>query len=278
MAEMGHPLEINLHKILQERVPKKYFRFIPGFLIGKLERVIRQKELNEMLRVAYPARGHEFATAILRHLGITVTVEGEENIPQGRIMFASNHPLGGLDGIALISVLGQRYGDSGIRFLVNDMLMHVEPLRDVFLPVNKYGSQGREAARDIKEALASDKQILQFPAGLVSRLHDDGEIKDLEWQKSFVTKAIEYDRAIVPVRFEGLNSMKFYKMARRRKKLGLKVNIEQVMLPGEVCKAAGSHYVIKFGEAIPVERLREQPGSAKEVAARIRDIVLGMKR
>lgn len=268
---MDKPLHIDLHGILRERMPRKVSRFVPGFMISALERLIHQEELNGMLTAAFPKRGSAFARAILSHLDIEVEVEGLENIPaEGRFMFAGNHPLGGLDGIALIAVLGKKYGDNGIRFLVNDMLMNVEPLRDVFLPINKYGSQGRQAAVAINEALASGMQIFQFPAGLVSRLHDDGTVSDLEWQKAFVAKAIEYKRDIIPVRFEGENSQRFYRVARWRKKLGLKVNIEQALLPGELCKARGSHYRIIIGHPILWKELESSGKPAKTLAAEIR--------
>ena len=269
----GNPMEIDLHRILRERLPEKYGRVIPGFVISLLERIIRQKELNEMLRVGWPARGSEFATRILDYLGVTLDVEGLDRLPDRRLMFAGNHPLGGLDGIALISVLGRKYGDEWVRFLVNDMLMNVEPLRDVFLPVNKYGSQGRAAALAINEALASGKQIFQFPAGLVSRLHDDGKVADLEWQKAFVAKAIEYERDIVPVRFEALNRMRFYRLARWRKKAGIKVNVEQVMLPAEVCACRDRRFRIVFGSPVGWRDLRDSGESPQRLAARLREEV-----
>lgn len=265
------PLNINLHEILRARMPARINRLVPGFLISGLERLIHQDELNEMLRVGYPLRGSAFARSLLEYLEISVEVEGLERIPsQGRFMFAGNHPLGGLDGIALIAVLGERYGDDGVRFLVNDMLMNVEPLRDVFLPVNKFGAQGRENAIAIGNALASDMQILQFPAGLVSRLHDDGTISDLDWQKTFVAQALKYERDIVPVRFEGRNSMRFYRTARWRKKLGLKVNIEQALLPSELCKARGAKFRIIFGSPESWRGLKATGLPPKALAATLR--------
>ncbi|MDE5874642.1 MAG: 1-acyl-sn-glycerol-3-phosphate acyltransferase [Muribaculaceae bacterium] len=275
---MDKPLEINLHGILRRRLPRKVSRFVPGFMISLLEKVIHQDDLNEMLRVAFPNRGSAFSRKILEHLDIKVEVKGLENLEDGkRYMFASNHPLGGLDGIALIAVLGEKYGDDGVRFLVNDMLMNVEPLRDVFLPINKFGAQGRDAAKAINAALESDMQILQFPAGLVSRLHDDGSISDLTWQKAFVAKALETGRDIVPVRFEGLNSGRFYKAARWRKKLKMKFNFEQVLLPGEVCKARGSRYRIIFGAPVSVRELKARNLPPLALAAQLRREVYQLK-
>lgn len=274
-------MEINLHKILRERMPAKARRFVPGFLISALERIIHQDDLNEMLRVCAPAEGSEFASRILRHLDITITTEGLDRLAAAandgkRLMFAGNHPLGGLDGIALIAVLGGIYGDDGIRFLVNDMLMNVEPLRKVFLPVNKFGAQRRSAAEAINDALASDMQIFQFPAGLVSRLQPGGGIADLEWQKAFVAKAIEYKRDIVPVRFVGENGMRFYRAAKWRKKLGIKVNLEQVLLPGEVCRTRGRSFRIIFGTPISWQELRDSGKTPRRLAAEIRNRVYSL--
>lgn len=271
MAEQQPLLQINLHSILRKRLPAKISRLVPDFVISWLAGIIRQKELNEILRATYPGIGSEFARKVLQHLDITVEVKGFDRLPDNqRYMFASNHPLGGLDGIALIATLGERYGDDNIRFIVNDMLLNVTPLQHLFLPVNKFGKQGREASVIINNAIASDKQLLQFPAGLCSRLGDDGEIADLEWQKSFVVKAIGSERDIVPVFFEGKNSKKFYKTARLRKRLGLKFNIEQILLPSEICKARGKHFRIIFGEPISWHELRKSGKTPKEIAADIR--------
>lgn len=252
----------------------KIGRFVPGFVISALERLIHQEELNGMLRAAFPLKGSAFSRKILEHMGIEVEVTGLDRIPsEGRFMFASNHPLGGLDGVTLLAILGEKYGDDGIRFLVNDMLMNVEPLRGMFLPVNKYGSQGRTAAKAINDAMASDMQILQFPAGLVSRLQPDGSISDLVWQKSVVSKAIEYGRDIIPVRFEGLNSMRFYKVARWRKKLGLKVNVEQALLPGELCGSRGKRFRVIFGRPVSHASLVSRRESSAMIAAALRKMV-----
>lgn len=270
-------LHIDLHRILRERVSGWKGKLIPGALISALERLIHQDELNDVLETCYPAEGTAFAEGAYRYFGLTLDVEGLGNIPpEGRFIFASNHPLGGLDGIGIIKTLGGIYGDDGIRFLVNDMLMNVEPLRSVFLPINKYGSQGRGAARAISEAYASDRQIIIFPAGLVSRLMPDGSIADLEWHKSFVAKAVEYKRDIIPMRFHGLNRRRFYRLARLRKRLGIRFNIEQTMLPAEVCASRGKHFRLTVGTPIPyreIERRLADGETPAAIAASIRDTV-----
>lgn len=271
------PLKLNLHAILRNRLPKKVSRFFPDFVISWLARVIRQDEMNEILRITYPLRGSKFSSKVLEHLDIKVKIKGLENLPPGRFIFASNHPLGGLDGITLIAILGEKYGDENIKFLVNDMLMNVEPLKERFLPVNKFGRQGRDAAVKINEAMESDIQILQFPAGLCSRKLKKNKIEDLEWQKSFITKAIEFQRDIVPLYFEGENSKKFYNTARWRKKLGIKFNIEQILLPSEVCKARGKEFKVTFGQPISWRQIKESKKSAPQLASEIRSLVYQLR-
>lgn len=271
-------LQLDIAGILKKRIPASKQRFIPGFLYKALARLIHQDELNEMLRVSYPSMGSEFSKKILKYLDIEIEIEGAENLPKEgkRVVFASNHPLGGLDGIALIAVLGDRYGDENIRFMVNDLLMNVEPLSNVFLPINKYGSQARTAADAINKEYASDRNMIVFPAGLVSRLHPGGEVSDLQWQKAFLQKALEYDRDIIPVRFIALNRKRFYRLAKWRKKLGIKVNLEQATLPAELCAARGKKFRIIFGSPLNIHDLKSSKKPLLKTAADIRGLVYSL--
>lgn len=269
----NQPLRIDLQEIINTRMPRSKRRWIPRFIVSRLEKIVCQDRLNEILHNTFPHTGTTFASAALKELDITVNVEGEENIPDdGRFIFASNHPLGGLDGIALISVLGQRYGDDNLRFPVNDVLMNVRPLTNIFIPINKFGGQGRRATQLINDTYDSDKQIIFFPAGLVSRRRK-GVIADLTWQKAFVAKAIKSKRDIIPIYFEGQNSSRFYNMARLRQRLGLKFNFEQILLPSELCRAQGKTFTIRFGTPRKYTDLIESGLTPIQIAAEIRDYV-----
>ncbi len=267
-------IDINLHNILRSRIKGWKGRMIPGFMITGLEKLVHQDELNAALDATYPSTGSEFCERIYDFFNVTLEVEGLENIPDyGRFIFASNHPLGGLDGMGLIKVLGAKYGDENIQFLVNDMLMNVIPLRTVFLPINKYGSQAREAAVAIRDAYASDKQILIFPAGMVSRIQPDGSIGDLVWHKSFIDRAIEFHRDIIPIHFEGLNRMSFYRTAKARTKMGIKVNMEQALLPAELCAARGKKFRVRFGKPISWQSLEKSGEPHALLASKLRRLV-----
>jgi 1-acyl-sn-glycerol-3-phosphate acyltransferase len=95
-------------------------------------------------------------------------LHGIENVPEsGSFIFASNHPLGGFDGMLLLKVVEERLGKP--RFLSNDILLNIPQLKSLFVPVNKHGGHSREAVRLLSETYQSDAQILIFPSGLASR-------------------------------------------------------------------------------------------------------------
>ena len=268
----GEPMRIDVDQVLRARLPRHY-RYIPRFAVRWLERTICQDRLNAILVKMAGKDSVDAADAAIDDMQITIEEEGLDRLPEGRYMFVSNHPLGGLDGLALISLLRNRY-DRKIKFLVNDLLMAVEPLRGVFLPVNKYGSQSRTTATQIEEALKSDNQFITFPAGLCSRMQPDGTIADLTWQKAAVVHAINYKRDIVPVYFDAQNSMFFYRFAKWRKRLGIKFNIELIFLPKEMIKQCGTTLRAIIGEPIPWTSLDSR--APKKQAAKLREIVYSM--
>lgn len=241
-------LQVDVDKILTDKNPKVR-KVLPGFVIRYLKRIVHQDEINEILRDYGHLRGREFNDAVLDYMGIKYTVHGAENIPiEGRFIFASNHPLGGLDGMVFISELSKYF--PLIKFPVNDILLYIENYDDIFLPVNKVGTFGREAAQLIEEAYASDYQLLNFPAGICSR-KVKGEVTDLPWQKSFIVKAVQHKRDIVPCYFAGKNSSFFYNLANLRTRLGIKVNIEMLYLADEMFRQKGKEIELFFGEPIP---------------------------
>lgn len=267
-------MQIDVASVLRERAPK-YYRWMPRFVVRWLERLICQDELNAILRAIGDKTGVEAAEIALRELDIKVVVNGIEKVPDnGRYIFASNHPLGGLDGLALISVLGNQYAGK-VRFLVNDLLMAVKPLQDVFLPVNKYGRQSRDRVKDIDEAYDSDAQMITFPAGLCSRKESGKPVADLPWNKSVVTMAMNHQRDVVPVYFDGENSKWFYRWARWRKRMGIKFNLEIILLPREMIKSRGNIYHIHV--ASPVSWNTLDARSPKNEAARLRELVYNMR-
>lgn len=273
MSSSG-PIKLNVKEVLKSKLGTRA-RFLPAFVVGWLERLIHQEDMNSLLENSYPSEGGEFCEKILRELNAKISLVNEFNLPEnGRAVFVCNHPLGGLDGIALIHVLTKRYGE-GLKFVVNDILMSIDPLRCVFVPVNKHGGQSRKGALELDDAMKGTAPVVVFPAGLCSRRGENGIVEDLKWRKMFYTKALEHDRPIVPLFFDGLNSDSFYNWANRRKKMGIKFNLEMILLPREVFLARGKQFNIYCGEILGVDKLRVM-GPSKGVDF-IRQIVYSLK-
>ncbi len=262
------PIRIDVGGVLASRLGGKA-RFVPRFLIRWLEKLICQDQLNQLLESNYPLRGAEFCDGVLCDLDVTIDIRNENLLPKNpRCIIVSNHPLGGLDGMSMISWLSRHY-NRPVRFVVNDLLMAVEPLTNCFVPVNKHGRQSRSSLGSLEEALAGDGPVVIYPAGLCSRLGDDGVVADLAWNKMFVTKAIESRRDIVPVHFDGHNSPSFYRWARIRQRLGIKFNFEMLLLPREVFRSRGKTFTITCGTPVPWQSL-EGGAKAASTAAQLR--------
>lgn len=238
---------IDVEGILRKKNPKLE-RLVPGFLIRYLKRIIHQDEVNAMINGASEKFGLDFVDAIMKEYNITLDVAGAENVPvNGKVIVASNHPLGGIDGIGLMQALGRIRRD--ILFPVNDILLFLENLKPLFIPINKHGSNA-ENIRLFNETFAGSSLICYFPFGLVSR-RVNGKIEDLEWKKTFITKARSSQRDIIPTHISGRNSNFFYNLSAFRKKIGIKANLEMLYLSDEFFKQKGSTMRITFGKPIP---------------------------
>jgi len=250
-------------------------KWIPGPVISYLERTIHEDEINDIMFRFKDLKGLDFVDALLHDLGVEVTLEGAENIPaEGSVIFASNHPLGGLDGIAFMHAIGRYRKD--VKFLVNDILLNVVNLEPLFVGVNKVGGQNKAALSAIEEAYADDHALLVFPAGLVSR-KIKGKIVDLEWKKSFITKAKKYKKDIIPVYIEGKNSNFFYNLARWRANFGVKFNIEMLYLADEFFAQRGQKVVIKIGERVSYTSF-DTSKNERQWAADVKQLVYDLKK
>ncbi len=262
-------LLIDIEQVFKSKNPA-LLKMIPGFVIKYLKHITHQDGINQFIHNNRDKKGLEFSKAILDNFGVQYNTKGLDKIPEnGRYLFASNHPLGGMDGIALISAVGNKFPH--LKFPVNDILMNIKGLNNIFLPINKHGSNPREAAIALNEAYASDAQILMFPAGLVSRKQNN-EIKDLVWKKNFVKKAIEFNRDIIPVHITGRNTNFFYNLANWRKRFRIKANIEMLYLADEFFKQKGENLSIIFGSPVPCEKIKNE-GSISTWTEKIREMV-----
>ena len=249
------PLQFDIRAIIREKAPKAH---VPGFLIRYLERIVHVKQMNAFLRKYPDLEGYDFIRRVIdEELSCTASIEGIENIPtDGKpVIFVSNHPLGGLDGMIIAQMIHEsRQEKRELKVIVNELLMFMKPIAGLWAPVSKTGSLSKEQVLQQQAMWESETDVLTFPAGACSRLQRINHtwlIQDLEWQKNFIQRAREYQRDIVPIYFEGKNSRFFYALAYIRKLLRIPVNIEMLYLVDEMYGAHGKHFRVHVLPPIP---------------------------
>ena len=273
------PLQFDIRAILKSKAPRAH---VPDFLIRYLERIVHVKQMNAFLRVHPDLKRYDFIrTVVGEELGCSASIEGTEHIPaDGRpVIFVSNHPLGGLDGMIIAQMIHESRESKGegrkLKVIVNELLMYMEPINDLWAPVSKTSQISKEQALEQQRMWESETDVLTFPAGACSRLQRmDGhwQIRDLEWQKNFIQRAREYKRDIVPIYFEGRNSRFFYALAFIRKLLHIKLNIEMLYLVDEMYGAHGKHFKVHVLPPIPCTTF-DNSRSPKEWAQYVKNIV-----
>lgn len=247
--EMISPKFLDIQKILAGKNVK-----LPKLLIGFMERILHLDEINSGLYRYRDKVGLDFVQAILGNnhpddLNIQVSVVNPQHLPKdGHPIIAGNHPLGGPDGLALMGAIGQYRSD--IKFPVNDFLLYLPQLAPLFIPIDKV-HRNTKNVNALENAFGGDNALLYFPAGLCSRKHKDGQIRDLEWKPTFVKKAVQYQRDIIPFYFDARNRKRFYNLARLRQRLGIKFNFEMALLPGEMFAQRGHQLHLVVGQPIP---------------------------
>jgi putative hemolysin len=245
---------LDVDKVIATKSPVLY-KLLPGFVIRYFKKLVHQDELNYYLSTYGHMTGVDFIEAVLNDMNTKLELHGLSNIPEkGKCLVASNHPLGGLDGLALMLAVGKMRRD--ILFPVNDILLNIKNLEVLFIPINKLGSNAQNI-QILNDTFASDKLICYFPFGLVSR-KKNGKIMDLEWKTTFLTKARKFERDIIPTHISGRNTNFFYNLANVRKSLKIKGNLEMLFLPDEMIKQNGQTITITFGKPIPFQFFDKQ--------------------
>lgn len=266
---------IDIEKILRDKMGKKA-RYVPRFVISWLKKIIHEDEVNRFLWENRKLEGTEWLTACVQYLDMTLDIVGAENLPDkhdGKLYtFVSNHPLGGQDGVSLGSIIGQHY-DGKFRYLVNDLLLNLPGLKPVSIGINKTGRQSRDFPRIVEAGFNSDNHLLMFPAGLNSRKLN-GEIHDLPWKKTFITKSVETHRDVVPIHFSGRNSKRFYRIAKFSDRW-LPFNLAMLFLVDEMYRNVGKTFRITIGEPIPWQTFNKTK-SPMEWAKFVEDRVYGL--
>lgn len=262
---------IDIESIIHKRTNRR----LPKWLVGVTEKVIHQREINMIISSGKHLPPAQFIKHVLKELCISCEIVEKGDIsPSGRYIFAANHPFGGTDGLLITDALLDKFGDVGT--IVNDMLTLIDPLKPLWIPINKYGHQQSLHSLTYNTALTSQsKQILTFPAGFCSRIIN-GEVADTEWHSRFVKDAKRHNRKIVPVYVDGTLSQRFYNIYKVRRALGIGLNMELMLLVDEMFRQRGKCFKIVFGTPLDADLIAGN--SPTEKCRTVREIAYSLKK
>ena len=253
--------------VLLEQVPglARCPNFLRRFLVFSLRWLICEGRINAFLSEHALARDFDFIDQVFQHLQTDCTVRhGDlENIPaHGRVIIVANHPLGGLDGLAMLRLVSRVRRD--VRIVVNELLLNINQLNNVSLPVDALGGKTRKAdISRIRDALNNDEVVIIFPSGEVSRAGPKG-IRDRKWLPGFIQLAKTTRAPVLPVHIKAHNSNLFYAVSRLSQPLSM------LMLPREMLGFRGQ---IKFtiGQMIAPKAIESLPFSRRKRASLVSD-------
>ncbi|GAB1373115.1 lysophospholipid acyltransferase family protein [Candidatus Kapaibacterium sp.] len=241
--------KINIRKILEEKAPAlllKYPEFVVNLFINVLTGFLKVNEINKFLEQNLEKFNFDFIDGLFQELDFSYIVSSKDRIKipsEGRLIIVSNHPLGGLDGLALLKSVSEVRND--VVVVANDILKNIDNLNDLFLSMDVYStSKHKEHIKDIEKALNDEKAVIFFPSGKVSRLRMNG-INDAKWQNGAIKFSSKLNVPILPAFIKGRNSLLFYLASLINSRIGM------FMLPQELFRQKGRSIEIKFGDVIP---------------------------
>lgn len=207
---------LDVEHFIQERYPQFLTKppLLRKPLLGALRRLFHERELQQF-EASYPhLKGFDFVEQVLDYFDFSYRLRDRESrrIPtRGKIVIVANHPIGSLDGLALLKLVREVRPD--VKVVANELLTAVKPLEKLLLPVdNMGGSTTRKNLRNIQQYLDNDGALIIFPAGEVSRFGAKG-IRDGHWNTGFLRIASAARAPILPVFVDGRNSSFFYALS-----------------------------------------------------------------
>ncbi|MDO6562203.1 lysophospholipid acyltransferase family protein [Amphritea sp. 1_MG-2023] len=258
---------INVEQVITHKFPS--FASQPSVLrktaLFALRRLFHEQEVNRFLTENHNYHGFEFIDRVLDYFNFTYSLSNKDqmNIPSsGRVLIIANHPLGALDGLALLKMIGEIRKD--VRIVANDMLASFTQLSPLLLPVDNLNKATRKQdIANINKALHNEEAVIVFPAGEVSRAGPTG-IKDNSWNQGFLHFAKRTNCPILPIFIGGKNSSLFYTAS------GLNKALAALLLPREMFNKRAMNLQFKVGEPIPYSQLDKLPLAAQEKSKMVR--------
>ncbi|MGE5480885.1 MAG: lysophospholipid acyltransferase family protein [Chloroflexota bacterium] len=240
---------IDISEILRQKSPalfSNYPSFVSKGLVNFLDLLFHTRQINHVLKEFAAEKNFDFIDSLFNYLDFSYELSKEDKLripAEGKLVVVANHPLGGLDGLALLRALGEVRSD--VKVVANDVLSHIENIRDLLLPYDVLSvSAQRKNLERIEASLAADEAILFFPAAEVSRLGWSG-VQDRKWLKGAVKYASKLNAPVLPVYVDGQNSALFYLLSLLYRRFGM------FLLPHELFNKKGESLKLHAGNPIP---------------------------
>lgn len=241
-------------------------------VVSLLRRVICEAQINQTVADLAHLRGLPFVAAALDYLAFSYRVAPTDraHLPaEGRVLVVANHPLGGLDALALIDLVGSVRSD--VRIVGNRVLRQIAGLGDLLIDCDVFAGEARAGLREVYRALEREQAVILFPAGEVSRVRPQG-IRDGRWAPGFARFAARCGAPVVPVHIDAHNSPAFYSASMLAKPLGT------LMLPRQLFAARDSRISLSIGHPVAAADLQRDAQSSEQIAAAMRDHVYRLAR
>ncbi|WP_151944173.1 bifunctional ornithine lipid synthase OlsF [Aliarcobacter butzleri] len=243
---------IDIQKEIEKKFPKikEKENVLKKSLLKIAKKIVHEDSINQFLSQNSHLKGFDFVDAVLDYFDFDYTVSSNDlqNIPStGKVIIIANHPLGGLDALCLLKLVGQIRKD--VKILANDFLVGFEVLHSLMIPLDNFKDrQSKESIKKIYEALKNEEAIIIFPAGEVSRATPKG-VKDPAWNKGFLNFAKNSNSAILPIFLDAKNSKTFYTISLINK------TFSTLLLSNEMFNKKSKNINIKIGQIIPSENI-----------------------
>mgnify|MGYP000082517984 FL=1 len=266
--------KIDVRKIIEEKIPDFYKR-LPETVAKLFEllisKILKVKELNKIFEIYHDKYNFEFIDSFFEYINFKsiVSTEDIKKIPaKGKLVCIANHPLGALDGLALLQTVGKVRKD--VKIIANNILLNLDFLKELFLPVDSLSKKIQKTSINlIIDSLKRDEAIIIFPGASVARLTLAG-IRDYHWKDGAFKFALKYNAPILPFYVSGKNSMMFYFANFIHTKL------PNLLLAREILKKSNKSIELKVGELIEPENLKKRNLNIETIKQLLRNYIINI--
>ncbi|HEY1242243.1 MAG TPA: GNAT family N-acyltransferase [Bryobacteraceae bacterium] len=222
-----------------------------------LERWVVPPMLQQTIHQAQShGQGAQFARQVLEQLGIEYALAPQDLAPvpaRGPAILVANHPHGIVEGLILLVLLDTIRPD--YKLMANSLVSQIDAMREHTILVNPFrtltaNTENRSPLRECIRWLAGGGLLTIFPAGEVAHLNwTEHSVVEPCWSTAAARLAVRMQAPVVPVFFEGSNSLQFHLAGT------LHPGLRTIALPREFIKMRGKTVRVRFGSAIAADQL-----------------------